>query len=154
VRHSRDEGEHALPPISRRRSTARGVLVGIATAAAVLRLSRLAFFFVTVVGPSMVPTFDPGDRLIAVRRRLARPLRVGDVVVLRPPPTAGRRLLVKRIAALEGMAVPGRPQQSVPSRSLWVLGDGRQSLDSRHFGAVDADEVVGLVIRRLWSDPR
>lgn len=142
-----------MAPNSRRSSVARAGLLGLVTAAAVLRLTRTAFLFVNVVGSSMEPAFDPGDRVIAIRRRLARPLRVGDVVVLRGPATDGRHL-IKRVAATSGMGIPGQRGHTVPARSLWVLGDGRESFDSRHFGAVDDDEAVGLVIRRLWSDPR
>lgn len=131
----------------------RAGLLSIVTAAALLRLTRMAFLFVTVVGSSMEPTYAPGDRVIAIRRRLARQVRVGDVVVLRGRSTAGRHL-IKRVAATSGMDVPGQPGETVPARSLWVLGDARESFDSRHFGAVDDDEAVGLVIRHLWSDPR
>ncbi|MFC0626202.1 S26 family signal peptidase [Kribbella deserti] len=137
---------------SRLTSVVRAVLLGTATAAVVLRLTRMAFLFVNVVGTSMEPTFVPGDRVIAIRRRLARPLRVGDVVVLRGPQPGGH--LIKRVAATSGMDVPGQPGQTVPAGSLWVLGDGRKSFDSRQFGAIGDDEAVGLVVRRLWSDPR
>ena len=139
-----------MPPTS---SVVRAVVLGVATATVVLRLTRAVFLFVSVVGSSMEPTLMPGDRVIAVRRRLARPLRVGDIVVLRDP-TAGSRHLIKRVAAMGGMTVPGESGQVVPARSLWLLGDGWESLDSRHFGAVGDDEAVGLVLRRLWSDPR
>jgi signal peptidase I len=123
------------------------VLLGIV---AVLRLTRAVFLFVTVVGNSMEPTLDPGDRVIALRRRAARPLRVGDIVVLR----SDGRNLIKRLAATGGMAVPTEPGRIVPAGSVWLLGDGERSFDSRHFGAVADDEVIGLVVRRLWSDPR
>jgi signal peptidase I len=128
----------------------RLAVLGVAAAAVVRQLGRSAFLFVTVVGKSMEPTLDPGDRVIALRRRLARPLRVGDIVVLRED---GRNL-VKRVAAIGGMPVPQQTGLTVPVDSLWVLGDGRQSYDSRHFGAVDDADAVGLVLRRLWSDPR
>lgn len=137
-----------------RRGVFAAALLGITTVAAVLRPIRTAFLFVTVVGSSMEPTFSPGDRVIAIhRRRLTRPLRVGDVVVLRNQ-AADAQHLIKRIAATGGMQVPGEPGQTVPTGSLWVLGDGLRSFDSRHFGAASDDDAVGLVLRRLWSDPR
>ncbi|MEV8371447.1 S26 family signal peptidase [Kribbella sp. NPDC056861] len=132
-----------------RSSVVRAGLLAILTTAAVLRLTRAAFLFVTVVGNSMEPTLDPGDRVFALRRRVARPLRVGDIVVLK----AEGRNLIKRLAATGGMPVPADPDQVVPAGSLWLLGDGEQSFDSRHFGAVADDEVIGLVVKRLWSDP-
>ncbi len=139
-----------MAPISRRGSAARAVVLSIGAAAAVLRLTRAALLFVTVVGSSMEPTLNPGDRVLAVRRRVARPLRVGDIVVLK----ADDRNLIKRLAATGGMEVPAEPGRTVTPGSLWLLGDGRESFDSRHFGAVADDEVIGLVVRRLWSDPR
>jgi signal peptidase I len=139
-----------LASTGRRSSAVLTGLLAIVTTAAVLRLTRAAFLFVTVVGNSMEPTLDPGDRVFALRRRVARPLRVGDIVVLK----AEGRNLIKRLAATGGMAVPTEPGQIVPAGTLWLLGDGEQSFDSRHFGAVADDEVIGLVIKRLWSDPR
>jgi signal peptidase I len=126
------------------------VAVVVLGAAAVLRLGRAAVLFVNVSGPSMQPTLEPGDRVLALRRRMARPLRVGDIVVLK----ADGRNLIKRLAAMGGMPVPGEAGRTVPAGSLWLLGDGQESFDSRHFGAVDDDDVIGLVVRRLWSDPR
>ena len=128
----------------------RAGLLSIVTAVAILRLRRAAVLFVSVFGPSMQPTLAPGDRVLALRRRMARPLRVGDIVVLK---TDGRNL-IKRLAAMGGMPVPGEAGRTVPAGSLWLLGDGQESFDSRHFGAVDDDDVIGLVVRRLWSDPR
>lgn len=87
----------------------------------------------------MAPTLLPGDRLLvdpgAFRR--AAP-RVGDLVVVRDPESP-RGLLVKRVAALApgGAAAPGGPR-------LVLLGDDRErSRDSRHFGPVPVDRVVG-----------
>ncbi|WBQ01970.1 S26 family signal peptidase [Kribbella sp. CA-293567] len=139
-----------MEPTGRWRSVVRAVLLGGAAVAAVLRLTRAGLLFVTVVGNSMEPTLDPGDRVIALRRRVARPLRVGDIVVLK----ADGRNLIKRLAATGGMEVPAEPGRTVPPGSLWLLGDGQESFDSRHFGAVADDEVIGLVVRRLWGDPR
>ena len=39
----------------------------------------------------------------------------------------------------------------VPPRSVWVLGDARAgSVDSRVYGAVPVEEIVGRVLLRLW----
>lgn len=87
---------------------------------------------VVVAGDSMFPAFLPGDRLVACR---GVPLRAGRVVALRDP-RDGSRLLVKRIAA-------------VSEAGLDVRGDNTAaSTDSRTFGPVPADRIVGTVVYR------
>jgi len=92
------------------------------------------FFFrrVTVDGHSMVPTYVPGERLTAVRRW--RPVRVGDVVVVRDPREPSRWLL-KRCVGRHG-------------RGLDLRGDNAQaSTDSRDFGLVASRDVVWIVAK-------
>lgn len=87
---------------------------------------------VVVAGDSMLPTFRPGDRLVACR---GVPLRAGRVVALRDP-RGGSRLLVKRIA-------------SVSEAGIDVRGDNTAaSTDSRTFGPVRSDRIVGTVVYR------
>ena len=88
---------------------------------------------VCVVGDSMAPTYQAGDRLIAVRRW--RRVRVGDVVVVADPrdPT---RWLLKRCVSRDG-------------RRLDLRGDNVvASTDSRDFGPVEERSVRWLVPRR------
>jgi signal peptidase I len=126
--------------------------------------ARRRFALVTVSGTSMVPTLRPGDRVV-VRRVPVEALRAGDVVVLeRPDPTGrwvapptrrpgARRWMVKRTAAVAGEPVPAvvrLPGPVVPAGHLVVLGDNPpDSLDSRGFGYVPAERVLGRVVRRL-----
>jgi len=91
-----------------------------------------------VYGDSMRPAFVPGDELrvsiIAYRLRLPR---VGDAVVVRDPRTG--RLVLKRIKRLEGAG-------------YFVLGDNPEaSTDSREFGVVYKDEIVGKVVRKYGN---
>ncbi|MBE3011825.1 hypothetical protein IL992_21860 [Microbispora sp. NEAU-D428] len=143
------------------------LLLSLAVAAGMVA-ARRRFVVVRVAGMSMVPTYQPGDRVLV--RRGGRPaLRRGQVVVFRrlPPDGVGRSgrpaglrgtpWLIKRVAAMPGDTVPDQvapgvraaPGDVVPAGRLVVLGDGPTSRDSRHWGYLPASEVLGVVIRRL-----
>lgn len=84
---------------------------------------------------SMEPTLDEGSYVIvnrwAYRRRTPRE---GDIVVLRHP--REDRYLVKRVQHVEG-------------DRCFVMGDRDQgSVDSRTFGSVARDLIVGKVVFR------
>ena len=82
-------------------------------------------------GESMTPTLHSGDRVIAVRARV----RVGDIAAVRDPRTP-ERIIVKRV-------------ERVDPDGVTVVGDNRDaSTDSRHFGRVPAQLLVGLVVYR------
>ena len=96
-----------------------------------------------VEGPSMEPAFRAGERLlvnrIAYRRRAPR---VGDVVVLRDPERPDRYLLKRIAAPATGQPAPGQ-------RRFFVLGDNAAlSRDSRAFGPVAREQIIGRVWRR------
>ncbi|WP_412543586.1 S26 family signal peptidase [Longispora sp. K20-0274] len=118
---------------------------------------RARLLVVTVHGVSMLPTYEPGDRLLVRRVGLGR-VRRGDVVVFSSAaspdpddPTNG--LLVKRAAAVPGDPVPaGIPVDGpvVPAGSLLVLGDNAaRSHDSRTLGYIAADALIGVVLRPI-----
>ncbi len=141
---------HVVPRAVRRRirrSLRRLVLVSAAgflgsaalgalgAGAAAIVGARLGTRRVVVEGRSMVPTFEPGDRLLVLRLPRRWPLRPGDVVALADPREPGL-LLVKRVGAVNGDGVT-------------VAGDNAaESTDSRSFGPVDRAEVWGLVSYR------
>ncbi|MFJ7423091.1 S26 family signal peptidase [Streptomyces uncialis] len=146
-------------------------LCALATAAALTTVHiRRSFRVVAVRGSSMTPTLRDGERVV-VRCRPLRKLGRGDVVVLRPPrPTGppfpgaavrqrdGGGWHIKRVAALPGDPVPAGiagagTRGTVPPGSLVVFGDGPDSVDSRHRGYFDGDQVLGIAIRRLGGAP-
>ncbi len=128
-------------------------VAAIAPAACVLAvvLARHRFLVVTVAGSSMEPTLVPGDRVL-VRRYRRAPARVGDVLVFHEP---GGQRAIKRVAAVAGDAVPDsvRPVTGgtdvVPPGMLVLLGDGIRSGDSRQWGFIPVDRVLGLMTRKL-----
>lgn len=134
----RDHLIHAPPGVNRPlpppRQGRQGLAVPSAAASAALAgLLRLAGVRrVVVEGRSMAPTLLPGDRLLVARHRR---LRRGDLVAVADP-RLPRRLLVKRVAAVNG-------------RSLELRGDNPEaSTDSRSFGDVPRSLVRGRVVRR------
>lgn len=85
---------------------------------------------VKVLGTSMAPRLEPGDRLLV---RKARSYRPDDVVAAHDPEG---RLLVKRVAVIG-------PEGAV------LLGDNfAESTDSRDFGPVPLEALVGRVVYR------
>ena len=97
------------------------------------------------VGPSMMPTFNPS----------------GDVV-LATSPTNPTQLVFKRVVGVGGdvIDVPysnGRnfrvttTRVRVPVGSVWLQGDNaRNSTDSRDYGPVPEDMILGRAIVRVW----
>ena len=101
-----------------------------------------------------------GDGL--VRRAAARQVRRGEVVVFEPAGrwggapgrcrTQAAAWVIKRVAALAGDPVPAEvsgavkaePGAAVPEGALVVVGDGTSSADSRMWGYLPADRVLGV----------
>ena len=154
-----------------RLGTTAAVLVFISVVLAVL-----VFEPFTVRSSSMTPTLLTGDQILAERLtpRFGH-LERGDLVVFKAPAT--RALMVKRVVALAGdrvgladgrLVVNGHRRaeayvdlasvdsvyfgpEVVPAGSVFVMGDDRaDSVDSRDFGPVPLDRVLGRVLWRLW----
>ena len=119
---------------------------------------RRTYVVTTVRGISMAPTLRPGDRLL-VRRRPARRVRTGDVVVYRDgfQVRSDAGWVVKRVAAVPGEALPtGQVPERiagdrvVPAGQLVVAGDNpTASFDSRQFGYLPGEWLLGTVVRAL-----
>jgi signal peptidase I len=137
-----------------------------------LLLAVLIFFAVRLVvlnfrvdGLSMEPTLDTGQMLLVNRQvyfhfdvyalvdwlpivdhekeRIVYPFHPpqrGDIVVLHPPVDQGKPY-IKRVIGLPG--------------ELFVMGDNRgNSTDSRIFGAVDIDELIGKAWISYWPSDK
>ena len=128
-----------------------------------LAAARALFVVVTVKGASMAPTYQPGQRLLMMRRPPARP-RVGSVVVFRLPQSErqggpGRNpLVIKRIAAVQGRPIPPSVLQAVGARAGDLVPEGQLVLladaaglsgDSRTWGYIPATSIRGVIICRL-----
>ena len=137
---------------------------------------RSMFAIYIVRGDSMKPTLEAGDRLL-VRRGLPRLVRRYDLVVLRDPRGGDKRYL-KRVVGLpseeircgdgllsidgcdlEEPYLEGLPAVLGLGANVWrlgpneyfLIGDNRShSPDSREFGPVAADLVVGRAWLRFW----
>ena len=128
-----------------------------------------------VLGQSMEPNLHDEQRLMVekVSYRLHGPRR-GDIVVL-PDPTGGLIPLIKRVVGLPGERVtitngrvyidgvlldePYLTQGTqgdgrswlVPPMQVFVLGDNRgNSKDSRYFGPVPLESLLGHAVLRFW----
>lgn len=85
----------------------------------------------TVHGNSMFPTLHPDQDILSFNwAYLGRKPKVGDIVVIK----VDGREMVKRVQLIHG-------------RMIVVTGDNKEeSTDSRHFGAVNINQVIGKVI--------
>jgi len=128
-----------------------------------------------VYGQSMEPSLHSDQRLVIEKLsyRFHGPRR-GDIVVLKLPERS-TELLIKRVIALPGERIEIRdgsvyvdgvlldepylsqntagvmPSQVVPPFHVFVLGDNRRaSNDSRAFGMVPLDHIVGKAWVRYW----
>lgn len=136
------------------------VLLAVGVGAAVFVI-RAHLVVVTVRGTSMAPTLQPGDRLIVLRK--TNPTVGAIVIAAEPQPCRPGRVpaahwVVKRVAAVAGDPVPAciRVREThVMAGQLALLGDNLDhSRDSRHFGLVGTERVIGVAMRQLGTASR
>lgn len=126
------------PPGTVTHADHRRVLLATALLGVLAGLGARRFRRIEITGESMAPALEPGDRVVVVRA--GRP-RTGDIVAC-VDPRDPNRTMVKRVVAGVG---PG----------YTVLGDNSDaSTDSRHFGPIDADLIIGRLIFRYWPEGR
>jgi signal peptidase I len=148
------------------------VLLGLIAFALMLRTPQVS-------GPSMSPEIQSGEYVVVntLSYRLADPKR-GEIMAFRHERSAPM-VFLKRVIALPGeriridrghVLVDGRPLQEpylrfgdersvpetlVPPASYYVLGDNRRdSDDSRDWGPVSRDQIVGRALFALWPPSR
>jgi len=111
---------------------------------------------VAVTEASMLPAIEPGDWLVVNPRVRAWP-RPGAVVVFHEPMTDA--LALKRVAAGPGERVRfAEGYLTLADDEAWLLADASEALamaagfgppiDSRRFGPVSLDRLVGRVLFR------
>jgi signal peptidase I len=161
----------------RTKSLLRTLLQPIGIAVALAVVVRGAVHIYSIPSASMSPTLEVGDRIVVTRYFGADPER-GHVIVFQSP-RDDRELLVKRVIGVPGDLIDARlgrvrigehtiPEpyllrqaasgaieaQLVPSNCYYVLGDNRdESLDSRSWGFVPRERVIGRARLVLWSSP-
>lgn len=153
------------------------VLVGAIAVALILRATLFQAFFIP--SESMEMTLLEDDRVLVnkVSYRIGD-INVGDVVVFRRPDNEPGEIrdLIKRVIATPGQTVEGRENSvwingqrleegyladdevildfgpvTVEEGELFVMGDNRdESLDSRFFGPIDEERVVGRAFVIFW----
>jgi signal peptidase I len=117
-------------------------------AGALVRRARRGPWRVEVSGESMIPTLRPGDWLL-VNPTPSRWPRRGTLVVVREP--ASDVVVVKRVAARPGDRVegPGGAPAVLGPAEAWLASDAPGvAIDSRRYGPVDAERLLGRVAWR------
>jgi signal peptidase I len=164
----------------RPRTLMRSLIDIVVIVAAAFALAMLVQAFIvkpfTIHQISMMPTLHEGERVLISRLayHFHEP-KAGDVVVLHSPADESEDL-VKRIVAVGGdtvaihdgdLFVNGTavvepylneqdfrgeyPETRIPDGQVFVLGDNRNnSGDSRLFGPIDVDSIIGSAFAIYW----
>ncbi len=153
-------------------------IVYILIAVAVILTIKYVFSLEQVVGPSMEPNYKSGDLLFLnkISYRFKEP-RLFDVVVIANDDT---KYMIKRIIGLPGDVIEYKDNKLyingdvtkeyfnisgttkefslaqlnydvIPDGYYFVLGDNREnSKDSRTYGLISRDDIIGKVQFRIW----
>lgn len=165
---------------TRRRRRRAGLPIAIGIVVALLGTMIFVAEPIRTSSVSMMPTIADGSELVVNKIAYSGSAPERNDIVLISMPGAEEDLLVKRVVALGGDVIgmedgvlvlngipldePWVDQPSidgnyfgpvqVPEGHVWVLGDNRaESIDSRAFGPVSLDDIVGRADMRLWPKP-
>ncbi len=162
------------------RSVVEWIAVVVGALVVALLVQSFLFQAFYIPSESMSPTLEKGDRVLVNKLSYdLHDVHRGDVVVFeRPPnePQSTTKDLIKRVIGLAGEVIEARsgsvyvdgdrldegylpdgtttvdlPRQRVPDGHVFVMGDNRgASFDSRRFGAIDEDLIVGRAFVLFW----
>jgi signal peptidase I len=154
------------------------IVAGALAVALVVKTFLIQAFFIPSL--SMYPTLDKGDRVLVNKLSYKlHDVNRGDLVVFERPenqPESDIKDLIKRVIGLPGETIEARegvvfidgeqidepylvdgvttdnlPRQEIPDGHLFVMGDNRgDSADSRVFGPIDEDTIVGRAFIKVW----
>ena len=154
------------------------IIGGAVLAALLIKTFLLQAFYIP--SASMEPTLMIHDRVLVNKLSYdMHEVHRGDIVVFRSPPGEGDdkvKDLIKRVIALPGETVEsrdghilinGRPLDEpylapgvttgpleahrIPPDHFWVMGDNRgNSRDSRFFGPIAKNAIIGRAFVRVW----
>lgn len=170
-----DTPPHRSRPL---RTTLEWAAIIVAALLAALAVKAWLFQPFYIPSESMEPTLLVNDRIL-VAKRSTHPGRRDIVVFKRPPGVEEGKLnkdLIKRVIALPNETVEGRdnqvfvngkpldepylsegavttafPPTTVGPGQYWVMGDNRSnSKDSRAFGVIQQDTIVGRAVVLFW----
>jgi signal peptidase I len=153
------------------------VIGGALIVALIIKTFLIQAFYIP--SGSMEPTLDIGDRVLVNKLSYrVHDVHRGDLVVFERPEGEGGdiRDLIKRVIGLGGETIEGRDGHividgrvlsepylpegvttgdfepvEIPEDQVWVMGDNRgDSRDSRSFGPIAEEDIVGRAFIRVW----
>ena len=157
------------------------IIVAALAVALVVKTFLIQAFYIPSL--SMYPTLDQGDRVLVNKLSYKmHDVHRGDIIVFeRPPgqPASEIKDLIKRVVGLPGDTIEAKQgvvyidgkklaepylvdgvtttnlrRQDIPAGHVFVMGDNRgDSADSRVFGPIDEDTIVGRAFIRVWPLP-